>query len=485
MTKTGGTHMALKKNSRIMVILIVMIIAVISGILFYLWGGTPFRRDLRRFSQSSYDSVFLSMHSTAGYTQEDFADYHGLNTLLSSYEIQSMDELNHYLQNIFSSGNAVNHVFLLLDPELIWDACNQEKSKWNEELQNGLFSYVSAHPDVNFEIMLPYPSLNYWLDLEPTAMEDALSAYHTFIEDAYIYANIRTFFMGFENWMLINPDNYISEFVTNAEITKKIFLTCFCDGGNQITPVNEPILFNMLRELVARERYTPTVYPDLSDRCLVFFGDSVTAYGESSTTIAGYVTGFTDALTYNYSVGGSSASAGPTDTKDFPDMLSGFLEESCIEDNGAIQFSPQNADLSDKKLYFVLNYGLNDYFRGAAVENPEDPYDINTYTGGLRSCLQEYMTRFPDAEFIIMTPTFTEYFSYGADHNSDIGGSLIDYVDAAKALAEELDIYCIDNYRELKIDESNIWDFTADGCHPNEEGRIMIARQIIELLDDL
>ena len=75
--------MASKKNYRILVILIIIIIAaVISGILFYLWGGTPFRKDLRRFSQSSYDSVFLSMHSTAGFTQEDFADYHGLNTLL-------------------------------------------------------------------------------------------------------------------------------------------------------------------------------------------------------------------------------------------------------------------------------------------------------------------------------------------------------------------------------------------------------------------
>ena len=128
---------------------------------------------------------------------------------------------------------------------------------------------------------------------------------------------------------------------------------------------------------------------------------------------------------------------------------------------------------------------MNDYFKGVAVENPEDPYDITTYTGSLRSCLNDYMTLFPDAEFIIMTPTFTEYFSYGTEHNSEIGGSLTDYVDAANTLAEELNILCLDNYQGRGVNESNVWDYTADGCHPNVEGRIAIARQIIGLLGSM
>ncbi len=478
--------MASIKKSRFTVILIAATgVAIVSGILFFLWNSSPFRRDLRCFSKNSYDSVFLSMHSTSNYSQEDFATYHGLNTLISSYEIQSLKELQRYFQEIFSSGNTVQNVFLLLDPDIIRESCDQDDSRWDQELQDGLFAFVSEHPDVNFEIMLPYPSLAYWLGREPTQLEDTLTVYHTFIEDSYIYTNIRTFFTGFENWLLINPDNYISDFDANVEVTKKIFLTCFCDKANQITPINDQILFNMLRELVAKERYNPTVYPDLSDYCLVFFGDSVIAYGEGSYSITGYVTGFSDAITYNCSVGGSAASTDSPDTNDFPNILNGFLAEYCIEDNGTWRFAPNGTDLSDKKLYFVLNYGLNDYFKGAAVENPEDPYDITTYTGGLRSCLKEYMTLFPDAGFIIMTPTFTEYFSYGTEHKSDIGGSLTDYVDAAIALAEELNIYCLDNYHDLEIDESNVWDFTADGCHPNEEGRIRIARHIIELLGNL
>lgn len=478
--------MVSNKKSRLSVILVIAVIAVaLSGILLYLWGSNPYRKDLRRFSRGSYDSVFLSMHSSSGYSQEDFATYHGLNTLVSSYEIQSMQEMQRYFKKIFSSGNAVQNVFLLLDPDMIWKSCDQNGSQWDRELQDGLFSFVSEHPDVNFEIMLPYPSLAYWLGMEPAKMKDTLAVYHTFIEDAYEYTNIRTFFMGFANWILVNPDNYFSDFTANNEVTRKIFLTCFCDGANQITPINDQILFDMLLDLTDRERYTPTVYPDLSDLCLVFFGDSVIAYGEGSYSITGYVTGFSNAITYNCAIGGSAASTNSPDTNDFPNILTGFLADYCTEENGTWRFSPEGADLSDKKLYFVLNFGLNDYFKGSAVENPEDPYDITTYTGGLRSCLEEYMALFPDAEFIIMTPTFTEYFSFGTEHNSDVGGILSEYVDAAKALAEELDIYCIDNYHNLGVDETNVRDYTADGCHPNEEGCIRIARHIIDLLGSL
>ena len=85
--------MASIKKSRFTVILIAATgVAIVSGILFFLWNSSPFRRDLRCFSKNSYDSVFLSMHSTSNYSQEDFATYHGLNTLISSYEIQSLKE---------------------------------------------------------------------------------------------------------------------------------------------------------------------------------------------------------------------------------------------------------------------------------------------------------------------------------------------------------------------------------------------------------
>ena len=479
--------MAFRKKSLIIITLIAVVSLIFFGSFFYpiLANYTHFRKDLKRFSQESYDSVLLSMHSSSGYTQENFLTYGGLNTSVSSYEIQSMDELQRYLEKVFSSGNTVEKIFLMLDPDMIRNSCNKNDIPWDVSLQKGLFSFVSDHPDTSFEILLPHPSLTYLVNLDEDAFEDVLSAYCNFIEDAYAYSNVRTFYTGFERWLLVNPDNYVSDFDVNDVIAKKIFLICFCDKVNQVTPVNGPILFDILREQVAAERVSPTVYPDLSDCCLIFFGDSILAYGEGTVTTPGYITGFSNAVTYNYAIGGTAASATSPDTDDFPNFLPRFMSEYCTVENGAYRFSAENVDISNKKLYFIFNYGANDYFNGAAIENPEDPYDTTTYTGGLRSGLTQCMEAFPDAEFILMTPGFTNYYSNGTERNSEVGGILTDYVDAVISLADELDVYCIDNYHGLGINESNIWDYSVDGCHPNESARILTAEHIIDFIASL
>lgn len=476
-----------KRKVFLPVAVIILLILILSGKYIYsiYFGNASCRNDLKRFSQGSYDSILLSMHSSSGYTPENFMTYGAHNILISSCEIQTADELQRYMETSFSSDNAIGNVYLMLDPHMIWNSCGQNETQWDEALQKSLFSFASEYSETKFSIMLPYPSLSYWLNMDEASLNEILDVYHSFIEEAYNYTNILTFYMGFENWLLINPDNYVSDFDVNDIIAKKIYLTCFCDKVNQITPINDQILFDMLREQVAAERTSPTAYPDLSDCCLVFFGDSIMAYGEGTVTTPGYITGFSRASTYNYAVGGTTASAVRTDTDDFPNILPRFLAKYCTQENGIYSFSPEGKDMSGKKLYFLFTYGANDYFNGIAIENPEDPYDISTYKGSLRTCLGKLMADFPDAEFILMAPGFTSYYSNGTERNSDVGGALTDYVDAAVSISEELDIHCIDNYHDLGINESNVSDYTADGCHPNEKLRILMAEKIINYIDSL
>lgn len=477
-----------KKTSLTVILIIAILVLALSGVYFYssyYVHNSLFREDLKRFSQEPYDSVFLSMHSSSSYTPDIFTTYFALNTLISTYEIQSMDDLHHYLEKVFSSGNTINKVFLMLDPDMLWNSCGKKNTRWDAKLQKDFLSYVSNYPDTDFEILLPYPSLSYWLSMDQDTMDDILTVYHNFIEGICIYTNIHVYYMGFENWLLINPDNYISDFDANDAITVKIFLTYFYNDQHQITPSNDQALFDILRKQVIKERTSPTVYPDLSDCCLIFFGDSTMAYGEGTTTTPKYITGLSHAATYNYAIGGSAGSSISPDTDDFPIFMPRFLAENCTKESGTGRFSPEGVNVSDKKLYFLLTYGVNDYFRGAAIDNPDDPYDITTYIGGLRSGLKECMALFPDAEFIIMTPAFTSYFSNGTEPQSDVGGVLTDYVDAAISLAEELDIRYMDNYHDLGTNESNVWDYTADGCHPNEDGRVLMAKHIIDFIDSL
>lgn len=475
------------QKKKFFTLLISVVILMLCGVFFYNNTGrrAVFRKELKRFSQETYDSVLLSMHSTSGYTQENFMTYKMFNTYVSSYEIRSTKELQRYLEEIFSSGNAIRSVFLMLDPYILWNTCGKDTSRYDKALQNGLLSFVEAHPDVSFSILLPYPSLRYWVNTEQSIIDDTLNVYRSFIEDTYFYPNAPTYYMGFERWLLVNPDNYVSDFDVNDTIAKKIFLLCFADGINQITPINGDILFEMFQKQVDAERTSPAVYPDLSDYCLVFFGDSIMAYGEGTNSTPGYVTGFSDAITYNYAIGGTTANSQSPNSQALPNVLPRFLSEYCIEENGTYRFSPDGADVSDKKLCFLFTYGANDYFNGAAVDNPDNPYDITTYAGGLRSSVKKLMEAFPDAEFIVMTPNFTSYFSNGAERNSDIGGVLTDYVDAAVSVAKELGIHYMDNYHDFLIDASNVLDYTADGCHPNDNGRILMAEHIVDLIDSL
>lgn len=470
-----------KKSIRIIALILLALALVLCGIFFYgrHSGRILYWKDMRRISQESYDSVFLSMHSSSGYTRENFMTYSALNTFVSSYEIQSAAQLQRYLDKAFSSGNAVGSVFLLLDPYMIRQSCGKEDSDWDAALQNALFHFADSHPETTFRILLPYPSLTYWVEMEPAAMDSVLALYYEFLEDTYEHANICTFFMGFENWLLINPDNYVSEFDVNDTIAKKIYLTCFCDGINVITPVNAEILFDMLREQVSAERTSPTVYPDLSDYCFVFFGDSIMAYGEGTVTTPGYITGLSHAATYNYAVGGTPAG-------DFPNAFLRFLSEDCTQkEDGTYRFAPEGEDLSDKKLCIFLLYGANDYFNGNAVDNPEDSYDASTYAGVLRESLKQYMPLFPDAQFILITPGYTNYYSNGTERMSDVGGVLTDYVEAAVSVADEFHIPYIDNYYGFGIDASNIMDYSADGCHPNEDGRVLMAKHIMDFIENL
>ena len=113
-----------KKTFRMGIIIVIIFFSVLSGIYFYpsVSDRILLQKDLKRFSQDTYDSVFLSMHSPSGYTKENFLNYNGLHTSVSSREIQSMEELQCYLEKIFTSGNTVSHVFLLLDPDIIWNS---------------------------------------------------------------------------------------------------------------------------------------------------------------------------------------------------------------------------------------------------------------------------------------------------------------------------------------------------------------------------
>lgn len=439
--------------------------------------------DLVRLSESNYEAVLLSMHSPGQFQEEDFIHFRGINTLVTSHAILDTAELSAYLDCILNSGNAVTNLYLCLDPELLWTGVGQNSAAWKTNLQEHLYAFLEAHPDISFEILLPYPYLDYWLELEADKLDTLITLYHTLADELCAYSNAKVFFPGYEYWLIVNPDNYSNTFFdANEIITQKIFLFSFCDSQYQITPENEAYYWSSLRELIIREKTTPTFYPDLSDWCLVFFGDSVLGNFPGSFSIPGYVAGLSDAAVYNFAIGGTSAASRGGDALDFPNIIDDFLAENTSPSGSGMLFTPggtEDENLNQKRLCFVINYGFNDYFSGTPMENPQNPYDIATYKGGLRSCIAKLQTAFPNADFILITPTHTGYFNNGMEIKSAEGEVLSAYVDATREISEEFNLFFVDNYNNYVITDENLIQYLSDGCHPNEQGRLLLATTLM------
>lgn len=445
--------------------------------------------DLLRLSAETYSAALLSMHSTANFKEEAFLRYRGLDTLVAAHAIRSTGELSQYLECILSSGNPVSDLYICPDPELLWAAAGETAKVWKDSLKQDFCSYIEAHPQIAFSLLLPYPCLDYWLESETAELDTALTLYHNLINELRVYPNVRIFFPGAQEWLILNPDNYTDTcFDTNEVITESLLCHVFCDGDYAVTPENEADIWQSLRETIAREKASPTRHADLSDYCLVFFGDSVLGNYPGSFSIPGYITGLSDASSFNFAVSGTSASSMETVSRpDFPDIIGDFLAENTAPAENGCQFTPESTspeELEGRKLCFLISYGFNDYFDGATVENPLDPYDIHSFKGGLRTCIARLQEAFPDAAYILMTPTRTSAFDFGTDRRSENGGCFLDYINAVKEIAAETGACLIDNYTAFTITEENLDTYLADGIHPNETGRLTIACRIIDFIEN-
>lgn len=454
-------------------------------------GNNPQRKDdrmkgdLKRLSEETYNSVFLTMHSAESFSEEDFASIRGLDTVVASHSILNTKELSQYLICILNSGNTVTNLHFCLDPELLWAEAGGKADKWTRCLSEGLYSYVEKYPDVTFEILLPYPSLDYWLNLNDNDLDAILTLYHTFVNELSVYPNTGIFFPGYEYWLMVNPDNYVNGyFDANSIVTQKLFQYTFCDGVFRITPENEDFFWNSLREIITREKNTPTRYPDLSDMCLIFFGDSVLANTKGSYSIPGYIEGLSGSLTYNYAIGGTSA-AMRGNNEDFPLVLDNFFSEEVLVSDSGCLFTPNGIAIEDKKLCFIFNYGLNDYFSGCRIDDPQDPCCLTSYKGSLRSCISELQASFPDADYIMVSPTHISLSEKGTAVTSTEGDVLSAYVNAAKEIADEMGMYFIDNYNNFIITDETLNSYIMDGVHPNESGRLVLAARLMSFIAEM
>ncbi|MCI9336219.1 MAG: SGNH/GDSL hydrolase family protein [Lachnospiraceae bacterium] len=435
------------------------------------------REDYRQIASRTYDTAFLSMYPTQYYSDEDFRHYLGLEVFRASYCMPGISVMEEYLEKIAASGNAVTTVYLGIRPD------KTELSDFR--------ALTAKYPSVAFEIILSYPSLDYWTGLSEKAYAQALAGYAAFLSEALDIPNVHLFFLGHREWLVANPGCYEDKWTVKSPIAKTILLESTILGEHFVTAENAALFYAGLESLTRKARTAPESFPDLSDYAFVFFGDSVIGNYTDSASIPGVVSGLSGAAVYNCGYGGNSAAQ----SSKFPVFLPGIADAFVRGDlsllpQGEVVRQGVSSYLRDyppgafpENLVFVINYGLNDYFDGHRVDSESDPMDTATYSGAIRTAVATLRTAYPDARVILCTPSYCRYYENGTLPHGEGGYILTDYVDAILSLSEELHTDVLDTYHDLGADSGN-WDqyLSPDQVHPNASYRYLIGKSLIRLL---
>lgn len=440
------------------------------------------REDMLRLQNADYDSVYFTMipyrdMRKCAITKDFFAYRMALETVAATGYLRCERTLNEYLEMVFDGRNEVSDVFLELLPFRLDTA---------EELNR----QIGSHQDTTFHIMLGAPSAAYWLSQSNVNREYMIADYRRLAEQLAEYDNVRLYFLGAEEWLFMNPDNYVSSLELNGEVVEHLALLTYCDERYRVLADDCEEIFTELEENIDLARTAP-VGGDLSDWCLVFFGDSIIGNFSGSLSIPGAVAGLSGCQAYNMGIGGTTAAVRTGLAYSFPDIAELFLkrEMSMLAEKPSCQ-SEMSAYYSEehdgKKLCFVIHYGANDYFNGQPMNNEEDPFDRATYAGALRSGIKRLRESYPEAVIVVSSPVYVFAFSDGQEIMGEAGGRLKDYVESAERVAEDMGAVFMDNYEGLGLDASSMDTYNiSDGVHLGDAGRFLYAQKLIELLESV
>lgn len=231
---------------------------------------------------------------------------------------------------------------------------------------------------------------------------------------------------------------------------------------------------------------------------LVFLGDSIFDTNRDGTGIPYLTAVECEGDVYNLAIGGTRATieteeSAETDKwtstslmgivramqgKVSTDIFAGTRTKEIL-DNPNIDFSQTD--------YFIIEYGINDFFSGVTRSDEENPFDIKTYAGALRCAVTDLRDLAPGAVIILCSPTYAQFYNgdwmIGDSNMIDKGcGTLFDYKGTCNYVANEQQTLFFNAYQDLGIDGYTAEEYLEDGVHLTEAGRRLYADALAEMI---
>lgn len=474
------------KNNKMLIGAIICIAVIVVGIC-VIWGNIILNKWTEpKFATGEFEGVFCVMDGTSYFSEEDFLTYRGLQVKKSDKVMEGFAHIEDMLDIVFEANPEVNTIYMQINPMQLWEEI-KNKEKWNQYLEQYFREEMLERKDTTFEILLSYPQITYCAQMQEEELETFFEVYQSFVSAFEGMENVFVYYLGAEQWLNSNPDNYENVWKLNEAVEKHVFLSVFCDR-KYVT--NTALMEEKVSDLKAQiEEYKTTVYPNMEEYCIIFLGDSIIGNDRSTCSVPGVVAALTKATTINCAKSGSAATYDTNAKLSFLDVLEALISGNVqnIEDEEIAQGITMFKETykSEKKLCIVLNYGLNDYFTGYPIAGEENPNDIYTYTGALKTGVERLQKEFPQAEVILMVPTYTALYDEGTQVMSERGAVLAEYREVVKQTAEELGIIYKDNFSDIPMNLANEAEYLTDGCHLNDWGKYVMGTQLVRFLEDI
>lgn len=238
--------------------------------------------------------------------------------------------------------------------------------------------------------------------------------------------------------------------------------------------------------------------PKGSDLQIVFLGDSIFDTYRDGTGIPYLTSVACNADCYNLAIGGTSASINIDEQYESENWTSkslvGVVKAICGDISTDAFAGTRTKEILDSDKvdfkdtdYFVIEYGMNDFFKATPLSNESNEYDYRTYVGALRYAVSNLHGYANDATIILCGPNYAQFFNgdafIGDGNTLNTGyGTLFDYKGICQYVAKEQGAHFFDAYLDLGINGYTAEEYLEDGVHLSEAGRHLYADALAEMI---
>lgn len=450
------------------------------------WGAYGARErskaGVERIRAVNADSVLISMCEMSNFKEEYYDIFLGSKMINLEEVFHTGMQLLESAKTVLFNTETVQSVYLGINP------MRMDGAYWDE-----LKELMQNFSETKFVVLLTHPSK------EDLVEEQVFDKWERSLRQGVDYLdgleNVHLSYVGSEEWIFVNDSNFAEHNAYTDEMALYITADALMNKLYGVDKDNLQQIIDKQKNLILDIQKGVYDYKNLSDKTILLVGDSIFGDKVGSFSIAGAIGDLTGARTYNLGSGGMSAATRP----DIKCGAWGLVQELLgSEDSsnkwGISPFFVEQAsraredgllnDMSGENLYFVLSFGLNDYFEGLPIGNIGDK-DIQTYVGAMETVLSTLKERYPEAVCVVLGQNYITEMERGMRLQGAEGNVLNDYREALRDLAEYLDIHYIDINQELKLTKQTVDEYLSDGTHPNHQTCFLYARAIADYLDEV